>query len=50
MGTLCAKFYCSYLADRGLDLPYVQVSRCRDVGIARGGATNRLSCTERRTI
>ena len=41
MGTPCAKFYCCYLADLGLDLTYVQVSRCRDVGIARIGATNR---------
>jgi hypothetical protein len=41
MGTPCAKFCCCYLADLGLDLTYVQVSRCRDVGIARIGATNR---------
>lgn len=39
MGTPCAKFYCCYLADRGLHPPYVQVSWCRHVGIARIGAT-----------
>ncbi len=40
-GTRCAKFYCCYLADLDLDPLYLQVSRCRDVGIARIGATNR---------
>jgi hypothetical protein len=39
MGTPCAKFYCCYLADRGLHPSYVQVSWCRHVGIARIGAT-----------